>query len=192
MELRVLIEKGISIIPKVYKKLILRPNRRRGILSIGKKVSIPDDVIIYGDYNLVLGNDVFIGARSTIMCVGAKLNIGDHVMTGPGVTMITGNHRINIVGKYLTQVEGKEKLPSDDLPINILGDNWIGANSIILKGVTIGFGAVVAAGAVVTKNVPSYAIVGGVPAKVIGMRFTKEEIVEHEKRLGIFKNDNFE
>lgn len=54
---------------------------------------------------------------------------------------------------------------------------------IILKGVTIGRGSVVGAGAVVTKDVPPYAIVGGNPAKVIRFRFTKEQIKEHEKIL---------
>jgi len=61
-------------------------------------------------------------------------------------------------------------------PVTIKNDVWIGANAIILRGVTIGNGAVIAAGAVVSKDVPDYAIVGGVPAKVIKYRFNEEEI----------------
>ena len=60
---------------------------------------------------------------------------------------------------------------------------WIGANVTILKGVTIGRGSVVAAGAVVTRSCPPYSIVGGVPARVIKPRFTAEEIEEHESLL---------
>ena len=60
---------------------------------------------------------------------------------------------------------------------------WIGANVTILKGVRIGTGSVVAAGAVVTIDVPAFSIVGGVPAKVIKKRFTDEEIEQHCKKL---------
>lgn len=69
----------------------------------------------------------------------------------------------------------------DNRSVVIGNDVWIGANAIILPGVNIGNGAVIAAGAVVTKEVPAYAIVGGVPAKVIKYRFSKEAIEAFEK-----------
>ena len=78
-----------------------------------------------------------------------------------------------------------EKKNENDLPVKIEGDNWIGANATILKGVTVGFGSVVAAGAVVTHDVLPYSIVGGVPAKILSMRFTDVEIQEHEKLLNL-------
>jgi len=62
--------------------------------------------------------------------------------------------------------------------IEIGNDVWIGANAIIVDGIKIGDGAIVAAGAVVTKDVPPYAIVGGVPAKIIRYRFDKDEIAK--------------
>ena len=78
-------------------------------------------------------------------------------------------------------MDSKEKLPENDAPVIIEDDVWTGANVTILKGVTIGRGSVIAAGAVVTKSFPHYSIIGGVPAKLIKMRFTPEEIVEHER-----------
>ena len=67
--------------------------------------------------------------------------------------------------------------------IVIKNDVWIGANCTILDGITIGNGAVIAAGSVVTKDVPAYAIVGGNPAKIIKYRFSREIIDEIEKSL---------
>lgn len=68
-------------------------------------------------------------------------------------------------------------------PVVIEDDVWCGANVTILKGVTIGHGSIVAAGAVVTKSCEPYSIIGGVPAKLIKMRFTPEQIIEHERLL---------
>ena len=133
--------------------------------------------------NIFCGNDISIGSDSLFMCTRARITIGDHVMFGPKVTVITGSHRTDIVGKYMKSVTEAEKRPEDDLDVLLEGDNWIGANVTILKGVTIGRGAVVAAGAVVTKDVPPYSIVGGVPAKVIKMRFDEETIEKHESLL---------
>lgn len=104
-------------------------------------------------------------------------------MFGPQVTLITGNHRIDYIGDYMKNVRGGNKLPENDQPIVLKGDNWVGANVTILKGVTIGEGAVVAAGAVVKDDVPPYAIVGGVPARVLKYRFDEEQLEEHKRLL---------
>lgn len=69
------------------------------------------------------------------------------------------------------------------MPVEIDSDIWIGTNVTILNGVHISRGCIVAAGAVVTKDVPPYAVVGGVPAKVLQFRFNVEQILEHEKAL---------
>lgn len=133
---------------------------------------------------LSIGDHVYLGPNTRIICTGAQVQIGSHVMFGPGVTVVTGNHRTDLVGKYMYDVKGPDKLPENDQPVIFEGDNWIGANATILKGVTVGEGAVVAAGAVVTKNVAPYTIVGGVPAKYIGDRFTPEELAQHRQLLG--------
>ncbi len=128
-----------------------------------------------------MDDNVSIGPGATIYTTGTKLIIKHHVIVGFNLTIITGDHNISVVGKYICDV--KEKNPENDLDVVIESDVWIGCNVTILKGVTIGRGSVIAAGAVVTKSCPPYSIVGGVPAKVIKKRFTEEEIRKHEDIL---------
>ena len=72
---------------------------------------------------------------------------------------------MDVVGKFI--MDSHEKLPKNDAPVIIEDDVWAGANITILKGVTIGRGCVIAAGAVVNKSMPPYSIIGGVPARVL-------------------------
>lgn len=173
-----------QLIPRVWNKLIVSPIKVVSFASHGKRVHMGRNVKFYGICNVVVGNDVSIGADSMLMCTRAKIIIGDHVMTGPKVTLITGGHRIDLIGRYMTTVKNSEKSPDNDKDIIIEGDNWIGSNSTILKGVRIGRGAIVAAGAVVTKDVPPYSICGGVPASVIKMRFDEVTLHKHKEILG--------
>ena len=131
--------------------------------------------------NVSIGNDVYLGPYAIILATESRVFIGNKVLFGPRVTLIGGDHRITDVGRFIYDV--LDKLPGDDLDIHIEDDVWVGANATILKGVTIGRGAVVAAGALVVKNVPPYAIVGGVPAKVLKYRWDVETILEHERVL---------
>lgn len=136
----------------------------------GKKCLIGEGSYFLGIRNISLGNNVSIGYRNTFYSSRAEIIIGDDVIFGPNVTIITGDHRTDITDRPIASLSDAEKLPENDLPVIFEGDNWIGANSTILKGVTIGKGAVVAAGAVVTRSAPPFSIVGGVPAKVIKYR----------------------
>lgn len=157
---------------------------KQGMKHCGKGVYLrPMSSDIKGLENLSVGDGTSIPKGSTIYCTDAPLTIGRKVIFGPRPTIITGDHRIDIVGKYIIDVTVNEKLPENDAPVVIEDDVWCGANVTILKGVTIGRGSVVAAGAVVTKSFPPYSIIGGVPAKLIKMRFTEEQIREHERLL---------
>lgn len=157
---------------------------KKSMKSCGKHVLLrPISSDIKGLENLSVGDYTIIPKRSTIYCTRAELRIGRKVILGPCPTIITGDHRIDIVGKYIADVTDADKLPEQDSPVVIEDDVWCGANVTILKGVTIGRGSVVAAGSVVTKSCPPYSIMGGVPAKVLKMRFTQEKIIEHEKML---------
>lgn len=134
-----------------------------------------------GLYNLSVGSHVSIPKRTTFYCTEASLTIGDNVIFGPSPTIITGDHNISKIGSFI--IDTKEKQGKNDLPVEIGSDVWTGANVTILKGVHVGRGSVIAAGAVLNKSVPPYSIVGGVPARVLKYRFTIEEVLEHERLL---------
>lgn len=156
---------------------------KKSFSSCGENVRVGRKYSFSGISNITVGNNTCLGAGTRILTTRAKVNIGDHVMFGPGITIITGNHRTDIVGRYMDSVKDADKRPEDDQDVNIQDDVWIGANATILKGVTIGQGSIISAGSIVTKDVPPYSIVGGVPAKVIKMRFDEETIKKHEEML---------
>ena len=103
---------------------------------------------------VTIGENVFINHGLTVMAAGS-ITIEDGVMIGPEAALLTANHDFN----NLMVLKCK--------PIVIKKGAWIGARAIILPGVTVGEGAIVASGAVVTKDVEPRSIVGGNPAKVI-------------------------
>lgn len=132
--------------------------------------------------NVIVGNytygKLFVGNNDD----NANLKIGNYVSIAGNVWFLVGlEHRLDTIStfpfkeKTLKRV-GYEAFSKGDIIID--DDVWIGQNAIILSGVHIGQGAVISAGAVVTSNVPPYAIVGGVPAKIIKYRFCNELIDE--------------
>ena len=134
--------------------------------KVGKRVIYYSGVWINTGRNLKIGDDVDIAKGVMISTVGG-VEIGDRVLLGYGTKIFSSNHEIPPIGEPYP-VSGKvyKKVIIED-------DVWIGSSAIILPGVTIGEGALVAAGSVVTKNVESNTIVAGNPAKVIGIRKEK-------------------
>ncbi len=137
--------------------------------SVGTNVSVGDGTIIgFGD-NIHVGNNVSINYRCILNDCNSIV-IGNDVLIAPGVQMNTASHPA-MLSEHLTpnwsSASGEYRWRTFAKPI-IVGDGcWIGANATIIGGVTIGDGAVVAAGAVVTKDVEPNTMVGGVPAKII-------------------------
>lgn len=111
----------------------------------------------YG-YNIKLGNKVFMNFNCCILDV-MEVNIGNNVFFGPNVQIYTATHPLD--------AKTRNSLLENAKPINIGNSVWIGGGAIICPGVSIGDGSVIAAGAVVVKNVPPNVLVGGNPAKVI-------------------------
>lgn len=146
----------------------------------GKNVWFDPDGF-YSFENIVLGSDVFLGIGPTLMAAKSTIRIGNKVMFGPHVTLIGGNHNAAEIGRFMSDV--KEKRPGDDLGVVIEDDVWIGTRAVVLRGVTVGRGSIVAAGSVVTKSVPPYAIVAGCPARVLKFRWDVENLIRHEELL---------
>ena len=136
----------------------------------------------YFDFqNISIGSNVSISNGAHWSAPHAQIIIHNKVMFGPNSTILTGDHRYNVVGSYMADIT--KKTEGDDLPVIINSDVWIGSGVTILKGVTVGKGAIIAACSLVKDDVPEYAIVGGVPSRVLKYRFTQEEIIQHEKIL---------
>lgn len=148
--------------------------------SCGKKVRFFPTKSDFYYQTISIGNDVFIGTGASFIATRSYIEIGNKVMFGPNVTIRGGNHSTHIIGKYMADYTSKDKLATDDQPVIIEDDVWVGTGAIILKGVHIGRGAIIAAGSVVTKDVEKYTVVGGVPAKRLKYRWTNEEINQHE------------
>lgn len=131
-----------------------------------------DSVIVgnysYGDLNILNYN------------IGSKLSIGSYCSIGPDVIFVlNSDHKLYNLSTYPFKVKvlkNKKYEAYSKGDIIIGSDVWIGCRAVILSGVNIGNGAVIAAGAVVSQDVPPYAVVGGIPAKIIKYRFSQDII----------------
>jgi acetyltransferase-like isoleucine patch superfamily enzyme len=126
------------------------------ILPTNKLLAMPGE-------GLLMGSNSNLGPYGYIGCSGF-VEIGDNVLMGPRVTLVAEDHRFDDTTLAIKE-QGVERAP-----IRIEDDCWLGAGAIVLAGVTIGRGSIVAAGAVVTKDIPPYSVAGGVPAEVIRAR----------------------
>ncbi len=145
------------------------------ILRFPGNVSIEAHVVVKEGARICACNTsakIGIGANTTVgyhtfMFASNRISIGHDCLIAPFVYIVDSDHSIE-KGSYINQQ------PNQTAPITIGNDVWLGTGAKILKGVTIGNGAVVAAGAIVKDDVAPYSIVGGVPAKKIGERPTAE------------------
>ena len=173
----------MRIINKIVNAIKLSEMKGK-MAQCGEDVSMyPASMICAGVKNFHFGNHIYVGPGATLYSTRARLVVKDKVTIGPHVTIITGDHRTDLVGKSIYDVKDADKLPENDSDVVIESDVWIGCNVTVLKGVTIGRGSVVAAGAVVTRSLPPYSVGGGIPAKIISWRFSVDEIIEHERQL---------
>lgn len=174
------------LIQRIIRKINLwQENRRYHNLAQGCKIQ--DNTTVSVPDNLVMMEGAILEPGATILNINAKFIMGKHSGVGPGLTVIAGNH-MSIVGKFLNDVTDADKFAVDpnhkqDQDVILEEDVWLGSNVTLLNGVRIGRGAIVAAGTVVRTKIPPYSIVAGNPAKVVGFRFTPDQVEEHETIL---------
>ncbi len=159
-----------------------RGESNKGIV-VGNNVMMARGIILgCKDGNIEIGNDVGVGAYSTIHAIGrSNVRIGNNVVIAAYTYLVGGSHyhfdRIDIpISQQGLDLKGGIKIE----------DNvWIGARATVLDGVTIGHDAIIGTGAVVTKDVPAYAIAVGVPARVVSMRDQLDGGASHEQRATV-------
>lgn len=161
-----------TVLKKVRMFFLL--NFRHSFLSFGKRSYIGSAVHIRKNC-VAVGYHSFIGPECWI---ASKTEIGNFVMLAGRVAIIGGDHRFDVPGVPIIDSgrgENKQVVIKDDV--------WIGYGSIIMHGVTIEEGAIIAAGSLVTEDVAAYTIMAGRPAKLLGMRFQGKDIEYHRSAL---------
>ncbi len=143
--------------------------KRLGILD--KNIDIAANSIFENHENIIWNDNIYIGPNAYIWAIGG-LEIGENVIIGPRVTIHTSNHKFE--NATMLPYDGSSYLKKVTIEKNV----WIGDSVLIVPGVTIGEGSVVAMGSVVTQDVPKYSVIGGNPAEII-----KQRDIEDYKKL---------
>ncbi len=158
---------------------------RKGIYgTIGKGNRFMKNVLI--NESCVIGNYNYFGANAS----AGNTRIGNFCSIAPNVTIGPGDHQLTNVSTCVRVMEKAGvhvDLERDECVIG--NDVWIGANVVVLRGVHVGDGAVLAAGAIVNKDIPPFAVAGGVPAKVIKYRFSEDTIKAIQKSKWFLNDD---
>jgi acetyltransferase-like isoleucine patch superfamily enzyme len=171
-----------SIIKSIW-QFFYRIYAVRANVKFGKHLHLGIGTILWAPHLLTIGSDVYIGKYCTLECDGS---IGNGVLIANQVGLVGRlDHDYHAVGKAMRNAPwiGDRNYSQPPSTIVIGDDVWVGYGATVLSGVKIGRGAIIASGAVVTKDIPPYAIAAGMPASVISKRFTLDEIEQHEMKL---------
>lgn len=158
---------------------------KKHYLKYGVGLHVGKNSRLWAPSRLIIGKNVYIGKNVHIEC---DCEIGDYCLIANQVAFVgKHDHDFRAVGYPVrfSPWAGSHKLDSGSANEKIIvgQDVWIGYGAILLTGITVGKGAIISAGSLVVKDVEPYSIVGGVPVKTLGSRFTETEIKIHEKKI---------
>ncbi len=160
--------------PGILKKVVRRTRiwywkKRYGLPNVSDSFLMSWGCFIHKDFTA--GPHGYMG-HGCVVC--PRVTVGKYVMFGADVSVVGADHRFDLPGTPMI-FSGRPELPAT----TIEDDVWLGGRSILMAGITVGRGSIVAAGSVVTKDVPPFSIVAGVPARLIRKRF---EDMGHERQ----------
>ena len=177
----------IKLLPKVLRSLyttyyVCLDKSKYGLF--GKNVVLHTPLMVVNAHNIYLEENVNIFGFSKLIISGSgKFVMKKNSGSAQGLTVVTGNHTYKpTIGIWHKEVI-VDSTTDRDTEVVVEEDVWLGANVTLLPAVIVGRGAIVGAGAVCRHSVPPYSIVIGNPAKMIGFKYTVEEILEHERHL---------
>ena len=157
---RFLVHRILRLLPSTRLYRIKVALYRWAGIDIAATARVVSSVSIIGPGEVSIGLDTFIGHECMLVSAGAGIYIGANVDIGPRVFIGTGTHEVDMSGLHSA---GK----GTSVAIVVEDGVWIGAGSLVLPGVVIGFKAVIAAGSVVTRDVPPFVVAAGVPCRVV-------------------------
>lgn len=168
---------------KVFRcKLLLKRHKK---ITLGNNSTFGRGTIVWAPNKMVIGDNVYIGKYCTIQ---ADIEMGNNIEIANNVGLIGKyDHDYSKVGISIKDApwigDSTYDFKGKGQKIVIEDDVWIGYGSVVFTGVHIHRGAIIAAGSIVTHDVPAYAMVAGNTARIKGYRFTEDQIEEHEKIL---------
>lgn len=162
---------------KKSKDFALRAASVRSNVEFGRNFHVGPGSVIWAPTRLAIGNNVYIGKHVTIEVDGT---IGDEVLIANGSGLVGRmDHDYTQIDKPIRSASWVGDSPEQSRPINIGSDVWVGFNAVVLSGITIANSSVIAAGSVVTKDVPENCIVAGNPAKKVKNRYSGNDFDRH-------------
>ena len=168
----------LSAFHSIYQNYFFARRKKFGFIDPSAKIRFP--ALIKGIENISIYENSHIMGGSKIITSKAKFILKRNSGAAEGLTVITGTHPYK-VGEFFMVDAAKDIQISKDIIVE--EDVWIGTNVTLLPGIIVGRGSIVASGSVCRNNVPPYAIVQGNIAKVVGFKFSPEEIILHEEKL---------